>query len=778
MGFQDSRTLLANGADVKVVGHSELKVDALALACGRPLFVDDLKFEGMLIAKILASPHAHARIKSIDASKARALPGVVCVLTHEDVPRVMKTTAGQGYPEPSPYDTPMLDNKVRFVGDRVAAVAAETREIAEEAVKLIEVDYEVLDAVLDLRQADADGAPVIHDEPDAEAIIPVPYFPQKNIAAQVDMRIGDLDAGFEASDVVVEQETETQYGQHTPIEPHITICYLDEYDRLIIRTSTQVPFHVRRIVAQALQIPVRQIRVIKPRIGGGFGAKQEVLEDIVAALCLKAKRPVKLEYTRAEEFVSSRTRHPSVVRVKAGFKKDGELAALQMKVRTNTGAYGSHALTVMCNCGSKTLPLYRCANVGFDGDSVYTNLPVAGAYRGYGGTQAAFALEVVMDEAARKLGLDPVTLRQKLHIQEGEGSPVFRALGEGKEGVEQKIGSCGLDQCLELGAEAIGWKDRFGKTDTGRYRRGVGMCTLMQGSSIPEIDMASASLKMNEDGSFNLLVGATDLGTGSDTVLAQIAAEAIGTTLDKILVYSSDTDMTPFDVGAYASSTTYLSGEAVRRTALKVRDQIHLVASRMLGVPKMGVTLLNAEAEAEGKTVTYSDIANYALYTQDQFQIGTIDSAISHRSPPPFAAHFAEVEVDTRTGGVKIIKYVAAVDCGTAINPILAEGQIEGAVANGIGYAMTEEMCFGADGRCLNPSLRHYKILGPSDMPEMVTILVPTYEPSGPYGAKSVSEICINGPLPVLSNAIHHAAGVRMLVSPFTAERVWRALQG
>ena len=778
MGFQDSRTLLANGADVKVVAHSELKVDALALACGRPLFVDDVRFEGTLMAKILASPHAHARIKSIDASKARALPGVVCVLTHEDVPRVMKTTAGQGYPEPSPYDTPMLDNKVRFVGDRVAAVAAETREIAEEAVKLIEVDYEVLDAVLDIRQADAFGAPVIHDEPDAEVIIPVPYFPQKNIAAQVDMRIGDLDAGFEASEVVVDCETETHYGQHTPIEPHVTICYMNEYDRLVIRTSTQVPFHVRRIVAQALQIPVRKIRVIKPRIGGGFGAKQEVLEDIVAALCMKVRRPVKLEYTRAEEFVSSRTRHPSVVRVKAGFKEDGDLQALYMKVRTNTGAYGSHALTVMCNCGSKTLPLYRCDNVGFDGDSVYTNLPVAGAYRGYGGTQAAFALEVAMDDAARELGMDPVKLRQKLHIQEGEGSPVFRALGEGKEGVEQKIGSCGLDRCIELGARAIGWDDKFGKTDTGRFRRGVGMCCLMQGSSIPEIDMASASLKMNEDGSFNLLVGATDLGTGSDTVMAQIAAEALGTTMDKILVYSSDTDMTPFDVGAYASSTTYLSGEAVRRTALKVRDQIHLVASKMLGVPKMGVTLLNAEAEAEGKTVTYSDIANYALYTQDQFQIGFIDSAISHRSPPPFSAHFAEVEVDTRTGGVRIIKYVAAVDCGTAINPALAEGQIEGAVVNGLGYAMTEEMVFGADGRCLNPSLRHYKILGPSDLPEMVTILVPTYEPSGPYGAKSVSEICINGPLPTLSNAIRHAAGVRMLVSPFTAERVWRALQG
>ena len=764
--------------DTKVVARSEQKVDSVALAAGRAEFVDDIELPGMLIAKVLWSPHAHARIKRIDAEKARALPGVVCVLTHEDVPRVMKTTAGQGYPEPSPYDTPMLDNKVRYVGDRVAAVAAETRAIAEKAVKLIEVEYELLEPMFDIRRADEEGVPVIHDEPDVEAVIPVPFYPEKNVAAAVDATVGDLDQGFASSDLIIEQETETQYGQHTPIEPHITICYLDADQRLVIRTSTQVPFHVRRIVAQALQIPVRKIRVIKPRIGGGFGAKQEVLEDLVAMLCLRTRRPVKLEYTRAEEFVSTRTRHPSVVRVKAGFTKDGEMKALYMRARINTGAYGSHALTVLCNCGAKTLPLYHCDNIVFDGDSVYTNLPVAGAYRGYGGTQAAFALEVVMDDAARALEICPLELRRKLHIREGEGSPVFRALGEGKEGVEQKIGSCGLDQCIDQGAAAIGWHDKKGKSGgTGRYRRGLGMCTLMQGSSIPEIDMASASLKMNEDGSFNLLMGATDLGTGSDTVLSQIAAEALGTSLEHILPFSSDTDLTPFDVGAYASSTTYLSGEAVRRTALKVRQQILQVAAVMLGVSEDQVTLGEGLALGGGKQVTYGEISNFSLYTQDQFQIGAMESAISHLSPPPFAAHFAEVEVDTRTGFVKVLKYVAAVDCGTAINPKLAEGQVEGAVANGLGYALTEEMNFGADGRCLDQSFRQYKILGPTDMPEMITILVPTYEPSGPYGAKSVSEICINGPLPALSNAIFDAVGVRLLRSPFTPERVWQAMQ-
>jgi len=762
---------------VKVVAHSEPKVDSVGLAVGRPVYTDDLQIPGTLIAKILWSPHAHARITSINADKARALPGVVCVVTHEDVPRVPKTTAGQGFPEPSPYDTTMLDNKVRYVGDRVAAVAAETREIAEEAVKLIEVEYEVLEPLLDIRAADAEGAPILHDQEDAKVIIPVPYFPDKNIAAMVDMAVGDLDAGLADSDVVVEHETETQYGQHCPIEPHVTLCYIDENDRLVIRSSTQVPYHVRRIVAQALEIPVRKIRVIKPRIGGGFGTKQEVLEDLVSYLCVKTRRPVKLEYTRSEEFISTRTRHPSVVKVKAGFAKDGTMKALYMRSRLNTGAYGSHALTVLCNCGAKTLPLYHCDNITFDGDSVYTTMPVGGAYRGYGGTQAAYALEVVMDDAARKLDIDPVELRKQLHIQEGESSPVFRALGEGTEGVDQSIGSCGLTKCLELGAEAIGWKDKYGAGDkTGRFRRGVGMCALMQGSSIPEIDMASASLKINDDGSFNLLVGATDLGTGSDTVMSQIAAEALGTSLDKIIVFSSDTDLTPFDVGAYASSTTYLSGEAVRRTALKVREQIAGVAAAMLGVPVEEVTLGEGMAVGGGKEVSYEDVARRALYIKDQFQIGHIGSAISHVSPPPFSAHYVELEVDTATGKVDLIKYVAAVDCGTAINPKLAEGQIEGAVVNGIGYAMTEEMLFSDKGRCLNPSLRYYKIPAASDLPEMVTILVPTYEPSGPYGAKSVSEICINGPLPAISNAIFDATGARLVKSPYTAERVWNAI--
>lgn len=767
--------------DFKVVSKSVKKVDALALALGKPLFVADFKPEDALYAKFLWSSQAHARIKSIDISVAEKMPGVKCVLYYGNVPRIPHTTAGQGYPEPSPYDTFMFDKKVRYVGDRVAVVAAETLEIAAAAVEAIKVEYEPLEPVLSIDDALKPGTPVIHDEPEAHAKIPVPYEPQKNIAARVGMDVGHLDKGLAEADVTLDETFNIHYAQHCPIEPHVALAHRDARGRIVIQTSTQVPFHVRRIVAQTCDIPVQQIRVIKPRIGGGFGAKQEVLiEDVVAMLAMRTERPVYLMYTREEEFVSSRTRHPERVRVRTGAKKDGTITALGLDCISNTGAYGSHALTVVCNSGSKVLPLYRAANVHFTGTAVYTNLPVGGAYRGYGATQSAFAVEIQIDEMAEKLGMDPLEFRMKNHIQSGETSPVFAALGEGKAGVQQSIGSCELDQCIKLGAKAIGWKKRGDPAKkTGRFRRGIGMCTLMQGSSIPEIDMGAATLKMNEDGSFNLLVGATDLGTGSDTVLAQIVAEALGTVVEKIVVYSSDTDMTPFDVGAYASSTTYLSGQAVLDAATKVRKQILNVACEMLGKKPAELDVVDSKVVAKdgGGRVTFSEVALHALYASNQFQIGAMSSSISHKSPPPFAAHFVEVEVDTETGKTTVIKYVAAVDCGTAINPKLAEGQTEGAVMNGISYALTEEYIFNAKGKMVNNSFLHYRIFSMRDKPEMVTILVPSYEKTGPFGAKSVSEISINGPCPAIANAIYNAVGIRLHDAPFTPEKVWRALR-
>lgn len=763
-----------------VVNKSVRKIDSLSLAAGKPMFVGDFKPADALYVKMLWSPHAHARIVSIDTTEAEKMPRVHAILHHGNVPRVVHTTAGQGFPEPSPYDTFMFDNKVRHVGDRVAAVAAETPEQAAAAVKAIKVVYEELPAVLSIEDALKPGAPVIHDESEAHVPIPVPYEPQRNLAARVAMDVGDIEAGMKEADVAADNEYYTDYAQHCPIEPHVSMAHLAADGRVVITTSTQVPFHVRRIVAQTLQIPVRRIRVIKPRIGGGFGVKQEVLlEDVVALFALRTGKPVFWKYTREEEFVSSRTRHPEKMRIRTGVKKDGSITAIGLDCITNTGAYGSHALTVVCNSGSKILPLYRSKTIHFVGESVYTNLPVGGAYRGYGATQSSFAVDCQMDELAEAIGMDSLEFRLINTIRSGETSPVFRALGEGKAGVEQSIGSCELEKCIKLGAREIGWKKRGRWQDkTGRFRRGIGMAALMQGSSIPEIDMGAASLKINDDGSFNLLMGATDLGTGSDTVLAQIAAETLGCDMEKIIVYSSDTDMTPFDVGAYASSTTYLSGMAVKNVAEKVAKQMLEVAAAMLECKEKEIKLGDNRAVGpEGKSVTFAEIALRSLYGTDQFQIGAVSSRISHKSPPPFSAHFAEVEVDTLTGKVRVLRYVAAVDCGTAINPKLAEGQTEGGVLNGISYALTEQYRFSPKGRMLNASFSHYKIMSMRDKPEIKTILVPSYEKTGPYGAKSVSEICINGPLPSIANAIYNAVGVRLRTSPFTTESVWNAMQ-
>lgn len=764
-----------------VVGKNKEKIDALGLAIGKEKFTDDEHFNTLLHARILTSPYPHARIKKINTKKAKSLAGVKAVLTYEDLPRIAHTTAGQGYPEPSPYDTFTLDNKVRFIGDRVAAVAAISEEIAEQALKLIEVEYEILKPIFNPCDSLKEGAPIIHDEKEAHAILPYQYEPLKNLIAHVDVETGNVEEGFRNADVVVEHEFETQYASHCCMEPHIVICYLDERNRLVIRTSTQVPFHVRRIIAERIQIPAGRIRVIKPRIGGGFGAKQEVLiEDICAALTLKTGLPVKLQYSRKEEFISSRTRHPQTIDLKMGVSKSGIMNSIQMKILMNNGAYGAHGLTVGCNAGSKTLPLLNKArNVRFILDTVYTNLPVGGAYRGYGATQPYFAIGTIMDEIAEKIGIDVLELWKLNHIKSGEGSPVFAMLGEGRAGVEMKIDSCELDKCIELGVKEIGWYEkRNKKRKEGNWRFGVGMVCLMQGSSIPEIDMGAASIKMNDDGSFNLLIGATDLGTGSDTVLSQIAAEELCCDLKDIIVYSSDTDFTPFDVGAYASSTTYLSGMAVKDAATKVKQQIIDVASKILKTSNIQIKDSTAIDTETGKSVKFSDIAKFSLYERgEQFQIAAFSSKISKKSPPPFSAHFAEVAVDINTGIVKVLKYVAAVDCGTAINPQLAEGQTEGGVLNGISYALTEEFVFDEKGRMLNPNFMNYKIFNTVDMPEIKAIIVDSYEPTGPFGAKSVSEICINGPIPAIANAIYDAVGIRLYRAPFTPERVWSAIK-
>jgi putative selenate reductase molybdopterin-binding subunit len=788
------------------VGKPEPKVDAVKLVQGKPAFAADIEKRGMLVAKVLHSPHAHARIKHIDASRARELDGVAAVLTHHDIPRVVFSTAGQSDPIPGPLDTFSLDNKVRFVGDRVAFVAAETDEIAEKALELIEVEYELLPVLLDPTQAMLPAAPRLHDEP--EYVNFAESDPSRNLAAQIHIDIGDVERGFAEADHIFEAEYAVPKVQQAHIEPHVAVTYWDEDDRLVIRTSTQVPFHARRILAPVLGLPLKRIRVIKPRIGGGFGGKQEILiEDVPAHLTIATGRPVIYEYSREEEFIAARSRHPMRVRMKTGVKADGTLTANAMYAVSDTGAYGCHALTVTGNTGHKAMALYvgdgpyrQSPNIRFYADVVYTNTPPSGAYRGYGVPQGFWPLERHMEMIARKLGFDPLEFRLRNALRAGELHPFSTAWSEGREPRPETIQTCGLEECVRQGRAAIGWDQKYGNPvwrqlldDKGMphpyLRRGIGVALVMQGTAIPYLDMGGASIKMNDDGSFNLLVGATDLGTGSDTVLAQMAAEVLGVPVEDILVYSSDTDFTPFDKGAYASSTTYISGNAVVRAAEQAAERIRQRAASMLNSSEDGpqgaaelraedIRLSGRQAYApDGRSVTHSEVGHNALHHENQEQIMGIGSYVSPVSPPPFAAQFAEVTVDTQTGQVVVDRLVMAVDSGVIINPVTASGQIEGGMTQALGYAVCEEMVYDEQGRARERDLRDYHIYLANEMPDLQTIFVETFEPSHPFGVKAVAEIPMDGVAPAVGNAILDASGAEIYANPATPEKVWRALQ-
>ncbi len=793
----------------QTVGKPEVKVDAVKLAQGKPAFAADFEKRGLLYAKVLRSPHAHARIKRIDASRARALPGVAAVLTWQDIPRVVYSTAGQSDPIPGPLDTFSLDNKVRFVGDRVAFVAAETPEIAEAALKLIDVEYEVLPAVLDVRDAMRPGAPVIHDEPEYAPFAVCD--PQKNLAAEIRIDIGDVEKGFAEADEIFEAEYVVPKVQQAHIEPHVCLTYWDEDDRLVIRTSTQVPFHVRRQLAPVLGLPIKRIRVIKPRIGGGFGGKQEVLmEDVAAHLTIATGRPVLYEYTREEEFIAARSRHSMRIRLKTGVKRDGTITANEMYALSDTGAYGCHALTVTGNTGHKSMALYvgdgeyrKAPNIRFYADIVYTNTPPAGAYRGYGVPQGFWPVERHMEKIARSLSLDPLEFRLKNAIRPGEYHPFSTAWNEGREPRPEIIHTVGLEECVRQGKAAIGWDQKFGNEawhvaqisdlrgqakGLSYKRKGIGVALVMQGTAIPYLDMGGASIKMNDDGSFNLLIGATDLGTGSDTVLAQMAAEVLGVPTEDILVYSSDTDFTPFDKGAYASSTTYISGTAVTKAAQICAERIKVRAAKMLNekVDKYTSTQVKAEeirlAEKkaiapDGRSVTLTEIALDSLHRNEQEQIMGVASYVSPSSPPPFAAQFAEVTVDTETGQVTVDKLVMAVDSGVIVNPLTASGQIEGGMTQALGYAVCEEMTWDEQGRIRQRDFDRYHIFRADEMPELETIFVETFEPTHPFGVKAVAEIPMDGVAPAVGNAVLDAVGVNIDENPVTPEKVWRAMK-
>lgn len=782
---------------LNTVGKPEPKVDAVKLVQGKPAFAADIEMRDMLIARVLHSPVAHARIKSIDLSKARALPGVAAVLCYKDIPRVVYSTAGQSDPIPGPLDTFSLDSKVRFVGDRVAFVAAETVEIAEKAVKLIEVEYEELPAIIDSRDAMKASAPIIHDEP--EYVNFAESNPNKNLAAEIRIDIGNVETGFSEADLIFEEEYEVPKVQQAHIEPHVVVTYWDEDDRLVIRTSTQVPFHTRRILAPVLELPIKRIRVIKPRIGGGFGGKQEILiEDVAAHLTIATGRPVLYEYSREEEFIAARSRHPMRIRMKTGVKLDGTITANEMIVLSDTGAYGCHALTVTGNTGHKAMALYvgdgpyrTSPNIRFYADVVYTNTPPSGAYRGYGVPQGYWPVERHMERICRELNLDSIDFRMKNAVRPGELHPFSTAWSEGREPRPEIIHTVGLEECVRQAKAVIGWDQKYMNSEWHQVpgkphlRKGIGIATVMQGTAIPYLDMGGASIKMNDDGSFNLMVGATDLGTGSDTVLAQMAAEVLGVPVEDILVYSSDTDFTPFDKGAYASSTTYISGAAVVIAAENVADKIKRRAMMMLNDQSNGplvewedILLENRKAiAADGRSVSLAEVALNSLHHTNQEQIMGIGSYFSPVSPPPFAAQFAEVTVDIETGQVVVDRLVMAVDSGIIVNPITASGQIEGGMTQALGYAVCEEMVYDERGVAREKDLVDYHVFRSDEMPELETIFVQTFEPSHPFGVKAVAEIPMDGVAPAVGNAVFDACGADVKVNPITPERIWLALR-
>lgn len=781
-----------------IVGKDIRKVDGRELVTGAAAFTDDFPKAGMLYGRILGSPHPHALIRSIDTSRAEALPGVHIVLTHENVgggarqpqfARAAYTRAGQDFPEPSPWDFFLLDRKLRFRGDRVAAVAADSPALARRAAALIDVEYDVLPAVFTPREALRDGAPVVHDEEDSENI----EDPARNLCASVDVYLRDVNEGFGEADVVLEGSYSTQRVQHAQLELHAAITWLDDDNRLCVICTTQVPFHVRRQLGQVLGLPVGRIRVIKPRIGGGFGGKQEmVIEDICSALTLATGRPVRLELDRREDLTAARCRHSMEITCKTGSKKDGTFTAIEMVALVDAGAYGSHSPTVPTNTGNKNLPRYRCPNMHYKFDAAYTNLFPTGAMRGYGTCQGTFALECHVDEVAERLGIDPVELRLRSTVREGdkdELSPhIYEVKAEAAEPIDPggqtgwPINSCGIAECIEKGAEAIRWAEKRQAYDehnatNPRIRRGIGMCCLSQGSGVAGIDTANATIKLNEDGSVNLFIGAADLGTGGDTVIAQIVAETLGITVDDVTVYAADTDLTPFDSGAYASSTTYVSGGAALRAAEEVRDDLLAIASELLDEPAANLELKEKRivSNRSEKGLDLREAATHSLYKKKE-QISHTAGFVSPVSPPPFGAQYADIEVDTETGEVRVVEFISAIDAGTIVSPKLAEGQVHGAVSMGIGYALLEDLPFDDEGNQLVQGLYDYKVVKADAMPKQKVIFVETYEPSGPFGVKAVAEIPTNGPGPAIGNALKQALGVRMRDMPFTPERVLRAL--
>lgn len=763
---------------MKVVNHKTPSVDGLGIMKGKRGFTDDYAERDSLIVKVLRSPHAFAKIVKIDDSKALALDGIEMVLTHKDFKRIPFTRAGQGYPEPSPHDKFVLDEYVRYIGDEVLAVVGASESVCDKALKLIDVTYEVLEPVLDFETA-TDHPQVIHPEKEIHEMFDIGFKPERNIAASYHMHIGDVEKSLAECAYTIKETFYTQAQAHVMLEPHTVNARIDYQNRIIIYSSTQTPFHIRRIISQALEIPMAKIRVIKPRVGGGFGGKQAIHgEMLVAYVTYKTGLPAKMVYSRKEVFESSYTRHPMRLEVSLGADQNGRLKAIDCHVLSDTGAYGEHALTVYMVAGSKVLPLYnKVDSVRFHGHVVYTNHTPAGAYRGYGAIQGNFALESAVDILCKKMNMDPIKFRQMNMMKENETSPIFEIMGEGTEGTAMTMETCKLEECVSKGKELIGWDQIYPYKDKGDKIQSVGMAIAMQGSGIPYIDMGSATIKLNDDGFYNLMVGATEIGQGSDTVLTQIAAEALMTSVDKVIIYSSDTDLTPFDVGAYASSTTFVSGNAVYKAAMDLKDEMLKEVARIFNTEPENIGFDGETFTFENQRLSLVDFSNQITYSDQQKQLQVTSSYVGHKSPPPFMAGFIEIEIDKETAEIDIINYVSVVDCGTTINPMLAKGQVDGAIVQGLGMALFEDVKYSKNGKLISSDLLNYKIPTRLDVQKLTTRFVDSYEESGPFGAKSVGEIGIDTPPAALANAIDNALGVRIKDLPMTPEKIIKKLK-
>ena len=751
---------------MKYVNKPVPKTDAMSLVTGKPVYTDDLAPSDCLIVKILRSPHANAWVEEIKTDAAKKIEGIACVLTYEDVSHKRFTLAGQTAPEISPWDRYIIDKHVRFVGDPVAIVAGETEEAVDKALKRIKVKYRVEEAVLDIHTA-KDNPILVHPEDDWYMPIPVGGDNKRNLCSSNVEEVGDVDAMLEKCAYKVDQVYHTKANQQTMMETFRTYCYMDHFQRLTVVSSTQIPFHIRRIVGNALNIPSSKVRVIKPRIGGGFGAKQSSVSEVFPALVTWVTgRPSKIVFSRKESMIASSPRHEMEVHIRMGADENGIVKAIDLYTLSNTGAYGEHGPTTVGLSGHKSIALYRHTEAyRFAYAFVYTNMQAAGAYRGYGATQGIFAVESAADELAHKMGMDPVKFRELNMPMEGEALPGYPDVPIN--------GSCTMDKCLARAKEMIGWDEKYPFRDMGNGKvRGVGIAMAMQGSSIAGIDVGGADIKLNEDGSYTLALGCSDMGTGCDTILAQMAADCLDTDMKNIVVFSVDTDISPYDSGSYASSTTYATGNAVIQACGELRKRIHAFGAQMLGVSAEDSDFDGEKVRTEdGKEVTLQQIAGKATCGVCS-ELQVVKEYSSPISPPPFMVGAAEVEVDKETGQIDVIDYVGVIDCGTPINPNLARVQAEGGIGQGIGMVLYEDVQYTDKGKIRNNSFMQYKIPNRMDIPKVRIEFESSYEKTGPFGAKSIGELVIDTPCPAIANAVYNATGVRVRELPITPEKV------